>query len=52
VTGTFYNYTLAHAYDHRHRAFRFDVEHGVPRDEFGVVSLGGVWEGDDLRPRR
>jgi ABC-type polysaccharide/polyol phosphate transport system ATPase subunit len=52
VTGTLYNYTLAHAYDHRHRAFRFDVEHGEPRDEFGVVSLGGVWEGPGLEQAR
>lgn len=48
VTATLYDHTLAHAYDHRHRAFRFDVEHGHPREDFGVVSLGGVWEGTPL----
>jgi ABC-type polysaccharide/polyol phosphate transport system ATPase subunit len=46
VSGTLYDYSCTHAYDHRHRAFRFDVEHGDPRAEHGVVSLGGVWELD------
>jgi ABC-type polysaccharide/polyol phosphate transport system ATPase subunit len=40
--------TLSHVYDQRHRAYRFDVEHGEPREEFGLVSLGGVWEGTAL----
>jgi ABC-type polysaccharide/polyol phosphate transport system ATPase subunit len=48
ASATLYDHTLAHAYDHRHRAFRFDVEHGHPREDFGVVSLGGVWEGTPL----
>jgi ABC-type polysaccharide/polyol phosphate transport system ATPase subunit len=46
VSGTLYNYSCTHAYDHRHRAFRFDVEHGEPRAELGVVSLGGIWDLD------
>ncbi|MGQ0805178.1 MAG: ABC transporter ATP-binding protein [Actinomycetota bacterium] len=48
VSGTLYDFTISHAYDHRHRVFRFDVEPGQPREEFGLVSLGGVWEGDGL----
>jgi ABC-type polysaccharide/polyol phosphate transport system ATPase subunit len=48
VSATLYDHTLAHAYDHRHRAFRFDVEHGDTHEELGVVSLGGVWEGTPL----
>ena len=52
VTATLYDHTLSHAYDHRHRVLRFDVEHGHPREEFGVVSLGGVWEGTLLRGDR
>jgi ABC-type polysaccharide/polyol phosphate transport system ATPase subunit len=52
VSGTLYNYSCTHAYDHRHRAFRFDVEHGEPRAEFGVVSLGGIWDLDPSEVRR
>jgi ABC-type polysaccharide/polyol phosphate transport system ATPase subunit len=43
------NSSLTHTFDHRHRAFRFDVEAGTPRaDEEGVVALGGSWEGRSL----
>jgi ABC-2 type transport system ATP-binding protein len=52
VSGTLYDYSCAHAYDHRHRAFRFDVEHGDPRAEHGVVALGGVWDLDASEVRR
>ena len=52
VSGTLYNYSCTHAYDHRHRAFRFDVEHGEPRAELGVVSLGGIWDLDASEVRR
>jgi ABC-type polysaccharide/polyol phosphate transport system ATPase subunit len=45
LSGTLYDYTLSHAYDHRHRAFRFDVEAGKPQEHHGIVSLGGTWEG-------
>jgi ABC-type polysaccharide/polyol phosphate transport system ATPase subunit len=34
---------LLHVYDFRHRSFRFDVELGEPREQFGVVSMGGHW---------
>jgi ABC-2 type transport system ATP-binding protein len=52
ASATLYDHTLTHAYDHRHHAFRFDVEHGHPREEFGVVSFGGVWEGTPLPRER
>jgi ABC-2 type transport system ATP-binding protein len=39
------DYSVLHSYDFRHRAFRFDVERGTPEEQFGVVSLGGEWEG-------
>lgn len=39
-----YDWTLQHAYDHRHRFQRFDVERGEPAEEHGVVSLGGRWD--------
>jgi ABC-2 type transport system ATP-binding protein len=45
VSGTLYDQTLSHAYDHRHRIFRFDVEPGTPPERHGVVSFGGTWEG-------
>jgi ABC-type polysaccharide/polyol phosphate transport system ATPase subunit/uncharacterized protein YcfJ len=38
-----YDHSLVHAYDHRERVMRFDVTPGDPRDQFGVVSLGGSW---------
>jgi ABC-type polysaccharide/polyol phosphate transport system ATPase subunit len=39
------DYSVLHAYDFRHRAFRFDVERGTPEEQYGVVSLGGEWQG-------
>ena len=39
-----YDWTLQHAYDHRHRFQRFDVERGEPAEEHGLVSLGGRWD--------
>ncbi|MBW3537624.1 MAG: ABC transporter ATP-binding protein, partial [Actinobacteria bacterium] len=39
-----YDWSLQHAYDHRHRFQRFDVERGEPAEEHGLVSLGGRWE--------
>jgi ABC-type polysaccharide/polyol phosphate transport system ATPase subunit len=38
-----YDWTLQHAYDHRHRFQRLDVEKGAPAEEHGLVSLGGRW---------
>jgi ABC-type polysaccharide/polyol phosphate transport system ATPase subunit len=34
-----------HVYDHRHRAHRFDVEAGQPRESLGgIVTFGGRWD--------
>ena len=49
-TVAIYDLAALHAYDHVERMLRFDVEAGEPYEEVGVVSLGGVWEGDALRP--
>lgn len=43
ITASLYDYSLLHAFDFRHRALRFDVDPGVPRESHGVVSLGGEW---------
>jgi ABC-2 type transport system ATP-binding protein len=52
VTASLYDYSCLHAYDFRHRAFRFDVEAGEPREEYGLVSLGGQWDVDAMRSTR
>ncbi len=44
-----YDWTLQHAYDHRHRFQRFDVERGEPAEEHGLVSLGGRWDASAAR---
>ncbi len=43
-----YDYTITRALDARIRAFRFDVIHGDPAEEHGVVTLGGTWDLDGL----
>jgi ABC-2 type transport system ATP-binding protein len=36
--------TVSHTYDHRHRAFFFDVKPGTPHETYGgVMSLDGRW---------
>ncbi len=43
LTVAAYDHALVHAFDHREKALRFDITPGDPRDQFGVVSLGGSW---------
>ena len=43
LSAAVYDWTRQHPYDHRHRAVRFDVEPGRPREEHGLTSLGGTW---------
>lgn len=43
-----YNFTITHPYDARIRAFRFDVDHGAPSEEHGLVTFGGTWRLDGL----
>lgn len=36
--------TISHTFDHRHRAYHFDVKPGTPHETFGgVVSFNGRW---------
>lgn len=40
--------TMAHVYDQRHRAFRFDVKPGMPHETMGgILSLNGRWSVPD-----
>jgi len=43
LTASIQDYSCLHDYDVRHRAFRFDVEQGEPRESTGFVTLGGQW---------
>jgi len=45
VSVSLVDYSCLHTFDMRHRSFRFDVERGQPEEQYGVVSLGGTWEG-------
>jgi energy-coupling factor transporter ATP-binding protein EcfA2 len=45
VSASLVDYSCLHIYDFRHRALRFDVERGEPEEQYGVTSLGGVWQG-------
>jgi ABC-type polysaccharide/polyol phosphate transport system ATPase subunit len=49
LTTAVYDHSLVHAYDHREKFLRFDITPGVPKDQFGVVSLGGTWLLDGAR---
>jgi ABC-2 type transport system ATP-binding protein len=37
-----------HTYDFLRHCLRFDVESGTPREEGGIVTLGGVWNAQPL----
>ena len=43
VTASIQDFSCLHEYDVHHRAFRFDVEQGEPRESTGFVTLGGQW---------
>jgi ABC-type polysaccharide/polyol phosphate transport system ATPase subunit len=49
LTVAAYDHSLVHAYDHREKVLRFDVSPGDPKDQFGIVSLGGSWSLDSSR---
>jgi ABC-type polysaccharide/polyol phosphate transport system ATPase subunit len=51
VTASIYSADGLHPYDHVQKMLRFDVDHGDPHEDNGVVSLGGTWEGEPLRAR-
>jgi ABC-type polysaccharide/polyol phosphate transport system ATPase subunit len=44
LTAAVFDRSVTHAFDHRERMFRFDVTPGQPRDQHGIVSLGGAWD--------
>ncbi len=53
LSGTIGDAASLHVYDARHRAMRFDVEPGIPRESFGgLVSLQGRWEHHEETPSR
>jgi hypothetical protein len=41
-----YDFHSLHPYDARHKMLRFDVERGPLHEEYGMVSLAGVWNVD------
>jgi ABC-2 type transport system ATP-binding protein len=49
VTAAVYSADGLHPFDHVQHILRFDVDHGDPHEDSGVVSLGGAWEGESLR---
>ncbi len=45
LSGAITDDAALHVYDHRHRALRFDVEAGSPRESWGgLVTFDGRWE--------
>jgi ABC-type polysaccharide/polyol phosphate transport system ATPase subunit len=50
LTAAVFDRSVVHAFDHRERFFRFDVAPGQPRDQFGVMTLGGSWDLETDRP--
>jgi ABC-type polysaccharide/polyol phosphate transport system ATPase subunit len=44
LTAAVFDHSVVHTFDHRDKLFRFDVVPGRPRDQYGVISLGGSWE--------
>jgi ABC-type polysaccharide/polyol phosphate transport system ATPase subunit len=43
VSASIVDFSTVHVYDFLRHSYRFDVEHGTPRESGGVVSLGGSW---------
>jgi hypothetical protein len=52
LSASLFDYSCLHAFDFRHRSHRFDVEVGEPREQYGVVALGGTWRVDALEGSR
>jgi ABC-2 type transport system ATP-binding protein len=48
VTAAVYSADGLHPFDHVPHLFRFDVDHGTPAEENGVVAMGGEWRGAAL----
>jgi len=43
ISASIVDFSTAHVYDFHRHCYRFDVDHGTPRESGGIVSLGGVW---------
>jgi ABC-type polysaccharide/polyol phosphate transport system ATPase subunit len=43
-TAAIYDHSSTHPYDHRHRAFDFEVQPGAAGERDGVVHIPGTWE--------
>jgi len=43
ISASIVDYSTIHVYDFHRHCYRFDVDHGTPRESGGVVSLGGSW---------
>jgi ABC-type polysaccharide/polyol phosphate transport system ATPase subunit len=44
LTVAVFDRSVVQTFDHREKVLRFDVTPGRPRDQYGVVSLGGEWD--------
>jgi len=44
ISASIVDYSTTHVYDFRRHCYRFDVDHGTPRESGGLVSLGGEWQ--------
>jgi ABC-2 type transport system ATP-binding protein len=43
VLASIVDYSTVHTFDFLRHCYRFDVDHGTPRESGGIVSLGGAW---------
>ncbi len=43
ISASIVDFSTVHVYDFRRHCYRFDVDHGTPRESGGLVSLGGAW---------
>lgn len=43
-SATVYDYSCTHPYDHRHRAYRFQVQNGIVKEQFGMFYIDSQWE--------
>ena len=43
ISASIVDFSTVHVYDFQRHCYRFDVDHGTPRESGGLVSLGGDW---------
>jgi hypothetical protein len=39
-----YDYDDTHSFDHRHRSFKFLVQHGATKERYGLIYMPNHWE--------